>query len=101
MNLQTGEKRLKVFTCKGFEMRSMETKRLKTFGVAILAALLAAPMVGCQVTRNGQTLPSPYYLEDDIQYHPSGTEFQYQQEVDYMNKANAEKAAAAAQYGQY
>lgn len=82
-------------------MKSMETKGLAALGVLALSALLVAPFVGCQVTRNGQTLPSPHYLEDDIQYHPSGTEFQYQQEVDYMNKANAEKAAAAAQYGQY
>ena len=39
------------------------------------------------------TLPSPYYLDDDIQYHPSGAEFQYQQEVDHMNKITAERAA--------
>ncbi|MDD3589041.1 MAG: hypothetical protein PHO46_02045 [Thermoguttaceae bacterium] len=77
-----------------------ETKGRMALVVAVLAALLVAPFAGCQVTRNGQTLPSPYYLEDDIQYHPSGTEFQYQQEVDYMNKVNAERAAAA-QYGQY
>lgn len=78
-----------------------ETKGRMALVVAVLAALLVAPFAGCQVTRNGQTLPSPYYLGDDIQYHPSGTEFQYQQEVDYMNKVNAERAAAAAQYGQY
>lgn len=78
-----------------------ETKGRMALVVAVLAALLVAPFAGCQVTRNGQTLPSPYYLEDDIQHHPSGTEFQYQQEVDYMNKVNAERAAAAAQYGQY
>lgn len=80
-------------------MKSMETKGRMAFGALAVAALLIAPLVGCQVTRNGQTLPSPHYLEDDIQYHPSGTEFQYQQEVDYMNKANAERANAAA-YGQ-
>ena len=82
-------------------MKSIETKGRMALGVAALAALLVVPFAGCQVTRNGQTLPSPHYLEDDIQYHPSGTDFQYQQEVDYMNKVNAEKAAAAAQYGQY
>ena len=82
-------------------MKSMIKKGRTALGLAVLAALLAAPFTGCQVTRNGQTLPSQHYLEDDIQYHPSGTEFQYQQEVDYMNKVNAEKAAAAAQYGQY
>jgi hypothetical protein len=31
---------------------------------------------GCQTTIGGQTLPSPTYLRDDIQYFPSGTETQ-------------------------
>ena len=80
-------------------MKSIVSKGRAALAVLVLAALTIAPLVGCQVTRNGQTLPSPYYLDDDIQYHPSGTEFQYQQEVDYMNKINAERAAAA--NGQY
>ncbi|MGI6402241.1 MAG: hypothetical protein ACOX0A_09095 [Thermoguttaceae bacterium] len=80
-------------------MKSIESKGRVVFGVLALSALLIAPFAGCQVTRNGQTLPSPYYLDDDIQYHPSGTEFQYQQEVDHINKINAERSAAA--YGQY
>ncbi|MGN1200476.1 MAG: hypothetical protein ACI4SW_07535 [Thermoguttaceae bacterium] len=80
-------------------MKSIECKGRVFFGVLALSALMIAPLVGCQVTRNGQTLPSPYYLDDDIQYHPSGTEFQYQQEVDRMSAINAERAAAA--NGQY
>ncbi len=75
-------------------MKSIESKGRAAFGALALAALMIVPFVGCQVTRNGQTLPSPYYLEDDIQYHPSGNEFQYQQEVDHMNKINAERQAA-------
>ena len=74
-------------------MKSIESKGRVLFGVLVLSSLMIAPLVGCQVTRNGQTLPSPYYLDDDIQYHPSGTEFQYQQEVDHMNKITAERAA--------
>jgi len=31
---------------------------------------------GCQTTIGGQTLPSAYYLRDDVQYFPSGTETQ-------------------------
>lgn len=31
---------------------------------------------GCQTTIGGQTLPSAYYLRDDIQYFPSGPETQ-------------------------
>ena len=54
-------------------MKSIECKGRVFFGVLALSALMIAPLVGCQVTRNGQTLPSPYYLDDDIQYHPSGT----------------------------
>ena len=65
-------------------MKSIESKGRVLFGVLALSALMIAPFVGCQVTRNGQTLPSPYYLDDDIQY---------QQEVDHMNKITAERAA--------
>ena len=80
-------------------MKSIDSTGRTLLGVLAISALLIAPFVGCQVTRNGQTLPSPYYLDDDIQYHPSGNEFQYQQEVDQMNKINAERAAAV--NGQY
>ena len=31
---------------------------------------------GCQTTVGGQTLPSAYYLRDDIQYFPAGPETQ-------------------------
>ncbi|MDO5553278.1 MAG: hypothetical protein Q4G68_05915 [Planctomycetia bacterium] len=70
----------------------------------IFAALMmagAAALVGCQLTQNGQTLPSPYYLENQIQYFPAGTEFQYQKEVDQMNKERAERdLARSGQYNQ-
>ncbi len=29
---------------------------------------------GCQTTIGGQTLPSAYYLRDDVQYFPAGPE---------------------------
>lgn len=31
---------------------------------------------GCQTTIGGQTLPSAYYLRDDVQYFPAGPETQ-------------------------
>lgn len=31
---------------------------------------------GCQTTIGGQTLPSAYYLRDDVQYFPPGSEGQ-------------------------
>ena len=33
-----------------------------------------AASTGCQSTVGGQTLPSAYYLQDDVQYYPAGPE---------------------------
>ena len=44
-------------------------------GVANLA------VTGCQVDVGGQTLPSAYYLQDDIQYFPAGPEFKLSKEA--------------------
>ncbi len=44
-------------------------------GVAVLAT-------GCQTTVGGQTLPSAYYLLDDVQYFPHGPEFVLTKEVE-------------------
>jgi hypothetical protein len=55
----------------------------------MLLALLAASTTGCQIVENGQTLPSPYYLHDDVQYFPPGPEFPL------TNEAAAQKAYRA------
>lgn len=44
-------------------------------------ALTPLAMTGCQGTYGGQTLPSPYYLHDDIQYFPKGPEFKLSNEA--------------------
>jgi len=36
---------------------------------------------GCQVDVGGQTLPSPWYQQDDIQYFPPGPEFKLSREA--------------------
>jgi hypothetical protein len=41
-------------------------------GVALFAATSAT---GCQTWLGGQTLPSAYYLKDDVQYFRTGPEF--------------------------
>ena len=50
-----------------------------------LAAALVLPAVsmlaGCQVEMAGQTLPSPYYLTDDVQYYAPGPEFKLAREA--------------------
>ena len=67
---------------------SMETSRTSLrfdrLGRLLLLSALAAVGVsttGCQVDVGGQTLPSPYYLHDDIQYFPSGPEFKLSKEA--------------------
>ncbi len=44
-------------------------------GIASLA------FTGCQVDVGGQTRPSAYYLQDDIQYFPAGPEFKLSKEA--------------------
>ena len=44
-------------------------------------------LIGCQVDVGGQTLPSPYYLQDDIQYFPAGPEFKLSKEAAALKAA--------------
>jgi hypothetical protein len=56
-----------------------------------LSALLTAN-TGCQVTVAGQTLPSPYYMTDDVQYFPPGPEFKLQREAAAQKAYKEEQA---------
>jgi hypothetical protein len=46
---------------------------------------------GCQITEGGQTLPSPYYLYDDVQYFPAGPEFKLTREAAALKEYQAEQ----------
>ncbi len=49
--------------------------RLNQSLCAVLLGLLGASMLtGCQTQMGGQTLPSAFYLHDDVQYFPAGPE---------------------------
>jgi hypothetical protein len=61
-------------------------------GLGLLATL---GLTGCQVSVGGQTLPSPWYVSDDVQYFPSGPEFILQNEADFIASQNAPAGAAA------
>ena len=61
----------------------------KLYGLSCIA-FSAIMMTGCQVDVGGQTLPSPYYMYDDIQYFPAGPEFKLSQEAAAMKAAKAE-----------
>jgi hypothetical protein len=67
--------------------------------IAVLMLAVAGPLsfTGCQVDVGGQTLPSAYYLQDDIQYFPAGPEFKLSKEAAaqkaYRKEAGADGSA--------
>lgn len=69
-------------------------KRQAWMKAALLCGMTvtAAAATGCQIDIGGQTLPSPYYMTDDVQYYPKGPEFILQRESDQMQKTLAEQA---------
>ena len=56
-----------------------------------LMLVLTLASTGCQVDVAGQTLPSPYYHADDIQYFPPGPEFMLANEAAALRKYRAER----------
>lgn len=60
-------------------------QRFSTCGVAaVLLATACTALTGCQMDIAGQTLPSPHYLSDDIQYYAPGPEFKLANEAAAM-----------------
>ncbi|TWT42738.1 hypothetical protein [Botrimarina hoheduenensis] len=49
--------------------------------VAGLLLVACAALTGCQIDVAGQTLPSPYYLTDDVQYYAPSSEFKLAKEA--------------------
>lgn len=70
---------------------STHRRTIRCTALALLAAVGVASAAGCQSSFNGQTLPSPYYLQDDIQYFPSGPEFKLPREAAALQAARAEE----------
>lgn len=46
---------------------------------------------GCQVDVGGQTLPSGYYLSDDVQFYAPGPEFKLAREAAMLQAERAEE----------
>jgi hypothetical protein len=77
----------------------MQTKSTQVTKWKLAAALLwpaATLLSGCQVEMGGQTLPSPWYLMDDVQYYAPGSEFKLAREAAAM-KEQAEAVQSKAQ----
>lgn len=64
-----------------FSQRSVEGRSRSFAVMGGLAALLSLAATGCQMDIAGQTLPSPYYLTDDVQYYAPGPEFKLAREA--------------------
>ena len=60
-------------------------------GLGLSALSLSA--TGCQIVENGQTLPSPYYQFDDVQYYAPGPEFILSNEAAAQKAYKAEEQA--------
>ena len=74
-------------------MKSRIRSRVVSMALCAAAALAACSTTGCQVSIGGQTLPSPYYMSDDIQFFPKGHEFKLQNEAAALQEARAEVTA--------
>ena len=64
-------------------MIPMKTTAVRGLFAAAVIAGSAAPLAltGCQASMAGQTLPSPYYLRDDVQFFPAGPENQFPNQI--------------------
>jgi hypothetical protein len=62
-------------------------------GTAIMLAALSS--TGCQSTYNGQTLPSPWYMDDDIQYYAPGPKMKLARTAAALKAAREEEAVVA------
>lgn len=67
---------------------------------AVAAVFCGTLLTGCQTTIGGQTLPSPDYLSDDVQYFPAGPEFKLSKQVEALSRYEAERDRLNAQGGQ-
>ncbi|SFI97757.1 hypothetical protein [Planctomicrobium piriforme] len=75
----------------------MNVQRTFANPVALLVVGLFAcgGLCGCQSNIGGQTLPSAYYLRDDVQFFPAGPEFLLPQTVKAHEDYRAAQALAA------
>lgn len=54
--------------------------------------LISFASTGCQSTIGGQTLPSAYYLRDDVQYYQAGPEFKLSRQVEALEEYKLRQA---------
>lgn len=76
-------------------MKPRRASRYLRHGMGTLfLGISLAGSAGCQVDVGGQTLPSAYYLSDDVQYFPAGPEFKLSREAAAMKAQQADVESA-------
>lgn len=71
-------------------MLSRNKIRSSAWLLSSIMLLSCLATTGCQVSVGGQTLPSAYFLKDDIQYQPKGPEFKLTREAAALKEASAD-----------
>ena len=77
-------------------MKTTSPVWLRTSLLGIGLAALACGSTGCNITEGGQTLPSPWYIYDDVQYFAPGPEFKLSREAAAQKAYRADLEAQAA-----
>lgn len=77
-------------------MNTSLRNRLSMAAIGLGMACAALGSTGCQIVEGGQTLPSGYYIADDIQYFPPGPEFKLSREAAAQKAYKADLEAAEA-----
>jgi hypothetical protein len=72
------------------------TWKHRTALIGLTASLIPLAAVGCQSSIAGQTLPSPYYLRDDVQYFIHGPEYPLPNQARVIEEYQVREAARAA-----
>jgi hypothetical protein len=72
-------------------MQGLKNQRhsLRNYFIGLSAAAVLS-ITGCQSEFGNQTLPSPYYLDNTVQYYPTGPEFKLAREAAAQKAANQE-----------
>lgn len=73
---------------RGCEAFKLPKSRPLILGIATLCCLSS---LGCQVEIGGQTLPSPYYQYDDVQFFAPGPEFKLSREAAAIKEMQAQE----------
>jgi len=67
----------------------------KSVALLLTSLFVAGGFTGCQTNIGGQTLPSAYYLRDDVQYFPAGPDYLLPQTVKAHEEYRASQFADA------